>query len=246
MRWQKKPHLEAACVDEGDTYSLDELSQLENVECNNTLMLVNKEHPLPQDYQADVTDYNGALMHPRMVDAYVALRDRVEERTRVRIYVSSDYRTKEEQEEILLESEEGAAAPVGCSEHEAGLALDVYAPYFAGKEFLHSPAGRDVNRICHEHGFIIRYPRGKESVTEIGYEPWHIRYVGEPHAKVMSEAGITLEEYVEYLTPEEWFSHGDYLILRTQKDSVVLPRGWQSCEISPDNTGYRIITLKIS
>ncbi len=246
LRPKGEPRLTETVIDEGVLYSFDELATLENVDCNNTLMLVNRENPLPVDYEADIVEYNGARMHPHMVDAYIALRDRVQERTHVRIYVASDYRTREEQAEILLESEEGTAAPLGCSEHEAGLALDVYAPYFAGMEFLRSPAGRDVNRICKEHGFIIRYPRNKESVTSIAYEPWHLRYVGLPHATVMTDADLTLEEYVAYLTPEIWFQCEEYLILRTEKDSVLLPYGWESCEFSPDNTGYRIITVKMS
>ncbi|TGV14930.1 D-alanyl-D-alanine carboxypeptidase family protein, partial [Mesorhizobium sp. M00.F.Ca.ET.186.01.1.1] len=46
-----------------------------------------------------------------------------------------------------------------------------------------------------EHGFIIRYPDGKEAITGYMYEPWHLRYVGVEIAKQISEQGITLEEY---------------------------------------------------
>jgi D-alanyl-D-alanine carboxypeptidase len=207
-------------------------------------MLINEAHPLPSDYQASLKEYNGAKMHPLMVDPYVALRDRVEKLTGVRIYVASDYRTSEEQEQIFAESEEGMALRVGCSEHEAGLALDLYAPHYAGESFLRSSAGRSVNRICSDYGFIIRYPRGKEDVTGISYEPWHLRYVGEPHAALMTRAELTLEEYLEALTPETWFSYGEYMILRTAQSEVSIPKGWVSCDLSPDNLGYTVITLK--
>ena len=50
---------------------------------------------------------------------------------------------------------------------------------------------------CYKFGFIIRYPRGKESVTGYVYEPWHIRYVGEKVAKKIFESGLCLEEYLE-------------------------------------------------
>ena len=230
---------------EGETKTVAAWSADERVTTSALLMLVNAAHPLPKGYEAQLTEYNGARMHPLMVEQYIALRDAVQAKTGVHIYVSSDFRTSEEQEQIIAESEAGIAAPVGCSEHEAGFALDVYAPYFAGKEFLRSPAGREVNRICAEYGFVIRYQKDKTAITGISYEPWHLRYVGAPHAKIMTQSGLCYEEYVDYLTPEVWFSHGDYLILRTAAQSLTLPNEWQSCHISPDNTGYYIITLKI-
>ena len=208
------------------------------------MMLVNSTHPLPDGYEAELEEYGGALMHPLMVDSYVALKAAVAEKTGIKIYVSSDYRTREEQEEILAESEDGIAAQVGCSEHEAGLALDVYAPYFAGEDFLKSEAGREVNRICHEYGFVIRYPRNKTDVTGISFEPWHLRYVGAPHAANMATSGLVLEEYVECFAPETWYRSGEYMILRTAKDTVVMPSDWTECIVSPDNTGYTLITVK--
>ncbi len=217
----------------------------ERVTLTRSLMLINESHPLPEDYQPLLTNYNGALMYPPMVEPYVALRNAVQEKTGIRIYVSSDYRTAEEQKDILTDSADGIAAQIGCSEHEAGLALDVYAPYFSGMDFLKSSAGRMVNRVCGEYGYIIRYERGKESITGISYEPWHLRYVGVPHAEIMADSRLTLEEYLEQLTPEVWYAHGNYLILRTAKESVALPQQWERLEISPDNTGYRVLTLKV-
>lgn len=225
-------------------WSVEKLTTAENVTVSKTLMLVNASHPLPDGYEAELKEYGGALMHPLMIDSYIALKTAVYEKTGVNIYVSSDYRTREEQEAIIAESEDGIAAQIGCSEHEAGLALDVYAPYYAGMEFLKSEAGREVNRICQEYGYIIRYPRDKVDVTEISYEPWHLRYVGAPHAKIMADSGLTLEEYIEYLTPEVWYQSGEYMILRTQKDTVSMPEAWTSCHLSSDNTGYTIITVK--
>lgn len=227
-------------------WSVEELKQAEGVVSSNLLMLVSAAHPLPKDYVAVLEEYNGARMHPEMVSPYIALRDAVQARTGVRIYVSSDYRTSEEQSQIIQESEAGIAAPIGCSEHEAGLALDVYAPYYAGEDFLRSRAGREVNRICAEYGFLIRYPAGKEEVTGFSYEPWHVRYVGVPHAKLMTDAGITLEEYIAALKTDVWYSYENYLILRTASESVTLPNDWETCTLSSDNTGATVITLQIS
>lgn len=226
-------------------WTLDTLAANRRVLFNNSLILVNATHPLPQGYEAVLSEYNGARMHPDMIDCYVALRDDVQSKTGIRIYVSSDFRTAEEQAELLATSESGIAASVGCSEHEAGLALDVYAPYYAGESFLKSPAGREVNRICGEYSYIIRYPQGKEHITGISYEPWHLRYVGEPHAKLMMDSGLTLEEYVASMELGEWYRVDGYLIGRCSADKLDLPTGWFSCEISPDNCGNYIVTLKM-
>ena len=48
----------------------------------------------------------------------------------------------------------------------------------------------------------MRYPKGKEDITGINYEPWHFRYVGVDAAKVITERGITLEEFWEELWEE--------------------------------------------
>ena len=224
-------------------WTLQDLTAQENVTFSYNLMLVNASHPLPEGYVAELIEYNGAKMHPLMQDPYIALRDDVQAATGVRIYVASDYRTREEQEAILASSDTGIAAPIGCSEHEAGLALDVYAPYFGGKNFLRSRAGRMVNEVCEQYGYIIRYPADKTEITGISYEPWHIRYVGAPHATVIMDSGLTLEEYIDLLQPNVWYASGEYLISRRSPDAIDLPDGWSHCDISPDNTGYYIVTL---
>ncbi len=224
-------------------WSLEELVADGRVTYSNNLMLVNNSHPLPSDFEAVLVEYNGAKMHPLMKDPYIALRDDVQAATGVRIYVASDYRTAEEQAEILAASPDGIAAALGCSEHEAGLALDVYAPYADGVHFLRSRAGRMVNRICGDYGYIIRYPYGGESSTGIAYEPWHLRYVGAPHAALMSESGLTLEEYFDALVPNTWYRSGTYRIARLSEEALVLPTDFSACTLSPDNLGYYVVTL---
>ena len=248
QRWKQYPApalTETAVSGETTLWSFEELILAEGVSHSCNLLLVNASHPLPEGYEPSLVEYNGAKMHPLMRDPYVALRDDVQAATGVRIYVASDYRTAEEQAELIASSESGIAAPIGCSEHEAGLALDVYAPYFGGSQFLRSRAGRMVNEICEDYGYIIRYPSGKEDVTGIEYEPWHIRYVGAPHASIIMNSGITLEEYIELLTPGVWYVSGEYLISRRASDDLHLPNGWTTCDISSDNTGYFIVTLRM-
>ncbi len=239
------PDLAPVSLGEGSTvWTLSDLKAHSDVAVNDVLLLVNQSHPLPDDFVAELNIYNGAEMHPQMVEAYIALRDAVEERTGDRIYVADDYRTREEQA-ALQGTGSDVAALVGCSEHEAALALDVYVKGYGGKSFLKSAGGREVNRICGEYGFVIRYGQGKEDVTGIPYEPWHLRYVGAPHARIMMESGLSLEEYFDLLVPEQWYASGEYLILVTGWETVTLPEDWLWCELSSDNRGHTVITLKM-
>ena len=45
-------------------------------------------------------------------------------------------------------------------------------------------------------GFILRFPEGKEDITNISFEPWHYRFVGRYHAKAIYDSGLCLEEYL--------------------------------------------------
>ena len=243
VRIYPKPDLEAVELSNLEELSFDE-AQSRN-EWKEHLLLINDFHPLPKDYVPNLTEYNGAMMHPDMVEPYIALRDAVQEKTGERIYVSADYRTSEEQGDILLEKGDEIAARVGHSEHEAGLALDVYVKGYGGMSFLKCKAGRETARLCGEYGFIIRYPEGKESITGTSYEPWHLRYVGQPHAKIIMESGLTLEEYFELFELGVWYESGEYLVGRFDSESLQLPvRGVLEWSISPDNMGYYMITVK--
>jgi D-alanyl-D-alanine carboxypeptidase len=168
------------------------------------LLLVNANHPLPDDYRpeklvelkskqfqlmsADIEICETVFMAmERMFSA--AQADGVHG-----FIITSGYRTYAEQAEIFKTSPSGTAALPGCSEHEAGLAFDVGSA--AGGNFGSTPQFDWLSEHCAEYGFILRYPPGKESITGISYEPWHYRYVGVPAATEIMENGLTLEEYL--------------------------------------------------
>ncbi len=132
--------------------------------------------------------------------------------------------------------------------HETGLALDVYVKFYASYGFLKTEAGRFVNSECSEYGFIIRYPIFGQAKTGMKYEPWHIRYVGEPHARIIYNGHITLEEYISSLEPSAWYEAEEYLISRQMPrddGELLLPTEFERAVISPDNTGGYIITLEL-
>jgi D-alanyl-D-alanine carboxypeptidase len=89
------------------------------------------------------------------------------------------------------------SARPGHSEHQTGLAMDVTGADRrcpAEDCFAGTPAARWLAAHAHEHGFIIRYPEGKEVVTGYEYEPWHLRYVGRDVAAALAAEGLVLEE----------------------------------------------------
>lgn len=91
------------------------------------------------------------------------------------------------------------SAPPGHSEHETGLAIDVTGgdgKCAAEDCFAGTKEAKWLAEHADEYGFIIRFPKGKESVTGYQYEPWHIRYVGKDTAKEIADKSATLEEYM--------------------------------------------------
>lgn len=50
-----------------------------------------------------------------------------------------------------------------------------------------------------KYGFVTRYPSDKSDITGTAGDPAIIRYVGLPHAEIMSANGFCLEEYINYI-----------------------------------------------
>ena len=89
-------------------------------------------------------------------------------------------------------------AEPGTSEHQSGLALDVSCPSIhmeLSERFSATGEGRWLKKNAPLYGFILRYPKSKEEITGIPYEPWHIRYVTKPLASWLTITNLTLEEY---------------------------------------------------
>lgn len=228
-------------------YTLAELDALENVSFTKTCLLINSHYLLSEGFEPDLVEYNGAVMSSEILDSYQTLSQDIQNRFDTPLYVISSYRTKEEQEEIVGTHDSDVAAGVGASEHQSGLALDVYVKGYSGKALIDSEAGQYLNTDCWRHGFIIRYPVGKKKITGIIYEPWHIRYIGIPHAEIISKRELTAEEYLDKLTPNSFFSFGDYVISRqsVSSEQLMIPNGAKSIVISEDNTGFYLITAKM-
>lgn len=99
----------------------------------------------------------------------------------------------------LVKAKTYSAVP-GTSEHETGLAIDISGSEgkcAAADCFADTKEALWLEEHAHEHGFIIRYLKGKEEITGYQYEPWHLRYVGKDLAAELAKSGETLEEYFD-------------------------------------------------
>lgn len=182
------------------------------------LVLVNKQHPVPEDYTFTLGTIKGKMKcDARIIDDLTEMM-KAAKADGIKLMVCSPYRDYNRQTVLFnrkidyymekgysyLEAYKISSMTVtvpGASEHQIGLALDIISStYYALDEgFGETKAGLWLKEHCDEYGFILRYPQGKEYITGIQYEPWHFRYVGREAASIIMEQGITLEEFLEDL-----------------------------------------------
>ncbi len=108
-----------------------------------------------------------------------------------------------------------------------------------------------------DYGYILRYPKEKSSVTGVEHKANILRYVGVPHARIITEQELALEEYLSMLEKSHPFSSplsytdregNSYLIYSVKasgsKTTIPLPE-CESYDISGNNNGYFIVTAKL-
>ena len=176
------------------------------------LILVNAEHPIRRRERpvlAPAAPGSDVLLDTRAAAMLTGLISRLG--AAGEIVPVSGWRSMREQREIWDGSmaENGTeftrkyVALPGCSEHQTGLAIDLALRSdnidFIRPDFPYDGICGRFRALAADYGFIERYQAGKEHITGIAAEPWHFRYVGRPHAPLMSDNGLCLEEYVELL-----------------------------------------------
>ena len=173
----------------------------------------------------------------------------------------SGWRSQREQQTIWDETweREGEAftrryvALPGCSEHQTGLAIDLgkAAPEidFIRPDFPMDGLCGAFRRCAPRYGFIQRYRREKEALTGIAEEPWHFRYVGAPHAALLEENGLCLEEYRDFIAQRPRLcrleggrtAQESYVPCPVRTVELTLPEG--CCQISGDNQEGFFLTV---
>ena len=183
----------------------------------NYLVIVSKTSPLPQGFTDGlefvtvdtVYDDETTDVEKKTYEAYLELQSALLEQG-IEIGIDSSYRTVAEQERIMKEFTEkygeeyarNTVAIPGTSEHHTGLAIDIVPKVdgewkWKNEDMMALPElFEKIHAELPKHGFILRYLKGKESITGYSYEPWHIRYIADKNlAQKIYDEGITLEEY---------------------------------------------------
>ena len=182
------------------------------------LVLVNKEHKLP-DYWEDVVTLettkdiwgDDVQVEKEALFQFFKLKQELEAEG-LFIELDSAYRSVKRQEELWKEFEkeygleytQKTVAVPGTSEHHTGLAIDVCLRKNGKLIYENADMVKEkaifakVHEKLAKYGFILRYPENKAEQTGYSYEPWHFRYVGSPEiAKEITDKGLILEEYLE-------------------------------------------------
>ncbi len=176
---------------------------------NDITILVNKYHKLADDYEPEDLvrlSYSGDTDRYRMrkdaAEAFekltsAALVDNVV------FYPFSAYRSFETQSVLYnrYKASDGEkvadtySARPGFSEHQLGLAVDVRSSTLPDN--LTPEHYEWMLDNAYKYGFIIRYPKGKQYITQYIEEPWHIRYLGVELATKVHDSGLTYDEYYD-------------------------------------------------
>ena len=186
------------------------------------MVLVNHTNKMPDDHTfttkacGSATAVNKTLQ-TEAADAFLAMQAAAA-KDGVTIWMQSGYRSVDYQKNLydqktqyfrnkgLSEAEAKKQAanivnPPGYSEHNCGLAADLNSPEHTDltEGFENTEAFRWLSAHAVEYGFILRYPKNAEAVTEITYEPWHWRYVGPENAALIQQSGLCFEDAVAAL-----------------------------------------------
>lgn len=101
-----------------------------------------------------------------------------------------------------MPAEDDEDSSSACYEHDTGLAFDLHlydASTGAYPEFTGEGDYSWISENCWKYGLILRYPEDKADITGVNPMAYHFRYVGIPHAEIMTANKLCLEEYIDFV-----------------------------------------------
>ena len=181
----------------------------ESKKLNNTEILVNKYIFLPEDYipkNLETLNEKYSLSGMQLTkEAKKAFENMSEDASKenLKIIAMSTYRSYKYQSILYnkYKSQDGQqkadkySARPGHSEHQTGLAVDVYNVTLPYTQFEETKEFTWMQENAYKYGFILRYPKDKTKQTGYQYESWHYRYVGSEIAEYIHKNNITYDEY---------------------------------------------------
>ncbi len=225
-----------------------------SVEASNELRLVNQQHSISQRMMPRDTVTLSATdtfltareitVDPTIVAPLQAMMQQAKSEGLQHFIINSGYRSISEQKELFQQYGKQRAQRAKQSEHHTGLAIDIGSTNGAMGD---SPEGTWLQQHAWEYGFVMRYPAHKTAITNIQFEPWHIRYVGLPHSLIMRDYDFVLEEYIQYLQDHDSLTYGNYTVQRMTKSGYrefSKDRDPHTFTASHDGTGHIIVTMQ--
>ena len=180
-------------------------------------ILANKYHYLANDYVPDDLvkvewkyrfggESNTIQIRNEVYEAFKLMWNAANEEGHY-LMVESGFRTYDYQKKIYddyakkrgVTYADSIAARPGYSEHQTGLALDIYSKSCStSNEFKNTKVYEWLLNNSYKYGFILRYPENKNKITGYNFESWHYRYVGVDLAAKVHESGLTFDEYYAF------------------------------------------------
>jgi len=176
---------------------------------NSSMILVNKYNYLTEEYipeNLEEINEKYAVSNMKLVsyakNAFEELAESAKNEN-LNIIAMSTYRSYQYQRSLYnryvsqdgQEAADTYSARPGYSEHQTGLAVDVYDGKNMFDNFKETKEFTWLKENAHKFGFIMRYSLEKERETGYKYEPWHYRYVGKEIAEYIYKNNISYEEY---------------------------------------------------
>ena len=176
---------------------------------NETTLLVNKYYYLTEDYVPENLEEislsyarSGMQLVHEAKEAFETLSEEAKKEG-MNIIAMSSYRSYEYQVDLYnryvetdgKEAADTYSARAVYSEHQTGLAVDVYNKELPYTSFEQTEEFTWMQENAYKYGFILRFPKDKVNITGYQYESWHYRYVGEEVAEYIHKNNLTLEEY---------------------------------------------------
>ncbi|HBY23930.1 MAG: D-alanyl-D-alanine carboxypeptidase family protein [Propionibacteriaceae bacterium] len=170
----------------------------------NGIIVINKAHWVSENYAPLPDDQSPLGMAPEAKAAFDTM-NAAAKAARITLVIKDGYHTyayqaqmfaaKVKQYGSLAEAKKWNALP-GQSEHESGLAIDLYDGKTWGTGVAATATGKWLWANAYKYGFILRYPPNKQAITGYPYEAWHYRYIGAQASAFGANSTLTLEEYL--------------------------------------------------
>lgn len=181
------------------TKDLENVSKEDSFKVLNGILIVNSKYSIPSDFSPGVNKFMIEQFNVMATDA---------KRENVSIKIISDFISYEQQKELYSKSKEvkegeyidSHTTKQGYSESQIGESIDIGIEdekYNYSLDFSNTDEYKWLEKNAHKYGFILRYPKEKESITNYSFAPWHFRFVGVEIAKEINEKKLTLEEFLK-------------------------------------------------